>query len=138
MSNEDDVPPPGPKWLLDGSGNRDRAKRSNKAERRVASSLGGRRIARSGAKQWSSGDYKTTDRGDIRTPLLHVEHKRTDRESMSVKKEWLDKVSKGAARVDKTPALVLTFEERGKPPSDWILLPLEVAAKKLGVEVPED
>lgn len=124
-----------PKWLANESGNRTRAKRSNTAERRVASALGGKRIARSGAKSWSASDYKTTDRGDIQTPLLHVEHKRTDRASMSLQREWLEKVTAGARRTDRAPALVVTFDQPHQPPQDWLMLPLEVARRLLGIEV---
>ena len=134
----DDDPPkrPAPKWLTDDYGNLDRAKRSNTHERRIAGQLGGKRIARSGAKAWSKWD-KTTERGDIKTPDLHVEHKRTDNESMSIKKDWLVQVTEGAERVGKDPALVITFEDptRGKV-IDWILMPLDVAKRRLGI--PDD
>jgi hypothetical protein len=123
---------PGPKWLTDEHGNNERAKRSRVHETRVAKAFGGRRIAQSGSKRWSKWD-KTTDQGDISTPIFHLEHKRTDNASMSLKKEWLDKVSDGAKRVGKDPGIVLTFEDPVKRKiEDWVLVPLAVAQRRLG------
>lgn len=133
MSDEKPVPKrPGPKWLTDDHGNNDRAKRSRVHETRVAKAFGGRRIAQSGAKRWSKWD-KTTDQGDISTPIFHLEHKRTDNASLSLKKEWLDKVSDGAKRVGKDPGIVITFEDpvKGKV-EDWVLVPIGVAQRRLG------
>ena len=126
------VASPKPKWLTDDHGNHDRARRSRKHEQRIATAMGGRRIARSGGKAWSRWD-KTTDQGDIKTPIFHLEHKRTDKDSMSVKKEWLDKVSDGAQRVGKDPGVVITFEDpvKGKV-EDWVLVPLAVAKRRMG------
>lgn len=123
--------PKGPrlKWLED---NHDRARRSNKHERRIGQKMGGRRLPGSGGKQWSASD-KNTHRGDVQTPVLLIEHKRTDKQSMAVKKEWLDKVRAGAERVMRDPALILTFEHDGKV-DDWIMLPLDVARRLLGIE----
>jgi hypothetical protein len=127
-----------PKWLTDEHGNHDRAVRSRKHEQRVAKALGGRRIAQSGARRWSKWD-KTTDQGDVSTPEFHVEHKRTDKDSMSVKKEWLAKVSDGAKRAGKDPAIVFTYEDpvRGTV-EDWIAVPLAVAQRRLGYTPPKE
>lgn len=116
--------------------NHDRARRSNKQERRVASRLGGRRIRNSGGARWSRHDYSTDD-GDVATPEFHVEQKSTQKKSISVKREWLDKVREGARKFGKDPALVLTFDDPNKPaqpPEDWICVPLEVAQRVLGYE----
>lgn len=139
MATKNDDPTPGSqktlrplKWLEEP--NNDRARRSRKQEDRIAKKLGGRRLRRSGGSQWSKYD-RSTDDGDITTPVFHVEHKRTDNKSMGVKKEWLDKVREGARKFGKDPALVITFEEPSKPsvpPEDWILIPLDVARRVLG------
>lgn len=105
--------------------NYDRVKRSKKHEQRLGKRLGGRRLARSGGQAWSKWD-KATAKGDISAPTLHLEHKRTDAESISVKKEWLVKVSEGARRVGKDPGLVITFEKIGSKPMDWVLIPLDL------------
>lgn len=71
------------------------------------------------------------------TPDLHVEHKRTDKKSMSIKREWLDKVKEGARKFGKIPALALTFENPAKPqspPEDWILLPMSAVQRMLGLK----
>lgn len=122
------------KWLSDDSGNSDRAKRSKKHEQRIATKLGGKRYKASGAERWSKWDKKTA-RGDISTPTLHVEHKRTDRLSMSLKREWLDKVMAGARDQCKDPAMVLTFEDPdGKNPQDWVLIPMDVLLRLMEKE----
>ena len=124
------------KWLEEP--NHERARRSRYQETRVADKLGGRRLPNSGAKFWSKRSKVfsgSTDDGDLATPEFHVEHKRTDNKSMSIKRDWLDKVSEGANRVGKAPALVITFERPAKPnspPEDWLVIPLEVARRILG------
>jgi len=125
---------PKPKWL--DNPNHDRAKRSNRHERRVASEMGGQRIRNSGGARWSKHDHNTDD-GDVATPDFHVEAKRTDRKSMSIKREWLDKVRSGARKFGKDPAVVLTFERPKQPselPEDWIMMPLDVAKRLLGYD----
>ena len=142
MADEKDDPTDGKrltlKWL--DNPNHERARRSTKQENRIAKKLGGRRLPRSGGKYWSKYD-KSTDDGDLSTPEFHVEHKRTDKKSMSVKREWLEKVKEGARKFGKDPALVITFQEPNKPYSedeDWILLPLEVVRRVLGYKDDED
>lgn len=110
--------------------NYDRYKRSKKHENRLSKRLGGKRLPRSGGMAWSRWD-KTTAQGDVSLPDFHLEHKRTECESMSVKHDWLRKVADGARRVGKDPALGVTFEERGKAPDDWIMMPLDVFERLL-------
>lgn len=122
------------KWLEND--NHDKARRSRKQEERIAKKLGGYRLRVSGGAHWSKYD-KTTEDGDIATPELHIEHKRTDKKSLSIKREWLDKVKEGARKFSKTPALVITFEDPHKPynnPEDWIVLPLEVVERLLKID----
>ena len=143
MADEKDDPTSGRlqlKWLENN--NLGKATRSRKNEDRVAAKMGGRRLPGSGGKYWSKYDTgegvgfgMATDDGDLATPEFLVEHKRTDNKSMSIKRDWLDKVKEGATRVGKDPALVITFERPAKPGSpaeDWILMPLEVARRVLG------
>ena len=130
----DTSPPkkPSPKWLTEKTGNFDRARRSKAHETRVAEALGGRRIPRSGAKRWSKWD-KETDRGDVETPDFHLEHKRTDRLSLSLKKAWLDQIREGAKRVVKDPGVVVTFEDAKGRSDAWLLVSLSVAQRRLGL-----
>jgi hypothetical protein len=55
-----------------------------------------------------------------------LEHKRTDKKSMILERAWLDKVRAGARRLAKEPALGITFEQKLRPPEDWVLIPLDV------------
>jgi hypothetical protein len=129
-----DDPPkkPSPKWLSDEHGNKDRARRSNTHERRVAALLPkGKRLPQSGGRKWSKNDGNTS-RGDVQSVHFLVEHKRTDLLSMSLKREWLEKVRGGAARILRDPAIVVTFEYPSGRCDDWIMVPLDVARRRMG------
>lgn len=110
--------------------NYDKYKRSKKHEDRLGKRLGGKRIPRSGGMAWSKWDSSTAG-GDISVPDFHIEHKRTDCKSMSVQHEWLTKVSEGARKVGKDPALAVTFEKKGQFLDDWIMIPLDVFERLL-------
>ena len=137
MPDDEGPKRPEPKWLSDTTGNQQRARRSNKAERRDAKAIGGKRISGSGNRIWSSSRSKT-DRGDISTPEFHVEHKRTERESLSIKRDWLEKVADGAEDVSKDPALLIAFERPHEPPYRWVMVPLEVAQRRWGMRGDDD
>jgi hypothetical protein len=122
MSSDEPARKPVPKYL---EPNHDKYKRSKKHEDRLAKKLGGKRLPRSGGLSWSRWD-STTAQGDLSTKELHLEHKRTDAASMSVKKDWLEKVADGARRTGKDPGLMITFEKKGVPPMDWVMIPLDV------------
>lgn len=131
---------PRPRIYDDAHGNR--FGRSKQHEHRIADELGGRRVARSGGMPWSSYDEKNregktlTNGGDIKTPELMVEHKRTDMQSMSLKREWLDGVKQGAKMALRDPAIVITFEDNlsERPPEDWIMVPLAVWKRRAAKE----
>ena len=127
MADEDEpLKKPSPRWLEKYGDNRNRAKRSRKHEERVSSSLGGRKLPRSGGRLWSPDDH-TTDDGDLGTPDFHVEHKGTITGTMSLKKEWCDKVRRGARKTAKDPAICFTFETpNGRKKEDWMAMPIEV------------
>ena len=137
MSDDDRV---GPKFLNE---KRTQSRGTKPAEKRIARSLGGRRVSGSGATPVSQragvfgrskfggkaerGKTVTRD-GDVATDELHIEHKRTKTNSISVSKKILEKVRRGAARRGATPAMVLTFEGPGGS-DDWILLPRSVYSR---------
>ena len=100
-----------------------RVKKSKKEEERIAKEMGGRRLPRSGGMQWSKWDKKTA-KGDISTPDFHLEHKETEKQSISIKRDWLKKVVEGAQAAMKTPALVVTFIE-GRRREDWAMIRLD-------------
>jgi Holliday junction resolvase len=69
-----------------------------------------------------------TMNGDLVLPDFWVEHKRTDTATMSIKREWWEKLVEGARTSGREPALLVTFEKKASPsskPLDLVLLPLE-------------
>ena len=126
-----DPPRKVPRFLTPAGDNAERPKRSKQHEKRIGRLMGGKRIPRSGGTRWSVHDAKTA-RGDVSTPDFHLEHKRTDCASLILKREWLEKVREGARDVLKDPGVVITFETKGKV-DDWILVPLDVARRRLGL-----
>jgi hypothetical protein len=116
-----------------GNANAERFRRSKAHENRIAGKLGGSRLARSGGLPWSKHD-STTAGGDIKTKGWHLEHKRTEHDSMSIKKEWLHKVSAAARQRAKDPGLVVTFENKLAAPEDWVLIPMAVYQRLTGQE----
>jgi hypothetical protein len=119
--------------------NYDRVKKSTREERKVAKRLGGRTHKRSGGLPWSRHD-STTAQGDVTTPDLHIEHKRAEpgTKSIGVTRAWLAKVTEGAKRRIKTPAMVLHFEKAQGHEEDWLMMPLDVAERLLAVLREED
>jgi hypothetical protein len=118
--------------------NYDRFKRSKKHEQRLAKRMGGKRLPRSGGGAWGSqnglaGWDKTTKQADFTIPDFVSEHKRTVKASMTLERDWLKKVSDGARRAGKDPSLFVTFEEEGKKPLDWVMIPLDVFEQLLAI-----
>jgi len=93
----------------------------------IADELGGRRHRGSGSSPWLKGDVSADPLG-LGAEVL-VECKATSAASMSVKAEWLAKVTKEAEeRAGRIPALAIRFErlEELAPGAerDWIAVPL--------------
>lgn len=126
-----------PKWM---DPNYDRYKRSKKHEQRLASKFGGKRLPQSGAKRLSKYAIRAqtslserpetiTLNGDLSIGDFWVEHKRTETETMSIKKDWWLKVCDGARAAGQEPALFVTFEQRSSPsskPIDLVVVPIDV------------
>ena len=90
---------------------------SQKHERRVESKVGGRRQAGSGNQQWAKGDIKTD------THL--IECKTTEKKSMSIKAEWLAKITEEAQMEGRMPAVQISFENmQAGVDKDWIMVPM--------------
>lgn len=91
------------------------------AERKAASRLKGQLTPASGAKVGA--------KGDIRKGAFLIESKATNKESLSLKRAWLDKISKEALDTGKDPALIIQFVDglghtsRG---SSWVCIPERV------------
>jgi len=89
--------------------NTDKLHKSRIQEKKLGSKMGGRVQPASGAIPMH--------KGDVRTPTYIIEAKRTDKKQMTLKEEWLSKISKEAARADKIP--MLAIEIGGKR---WVIL----------------
>ena len=77
---------------------------SNKQEKHVAKAVGGKQTANSGATMFSKGDVRLNDW------LLECKTKTSPSQSISIKKEWLDKNEEEAFSMNKHhSALVFNF-----------------------------
>jgi hypothetical protein len=65
---------------------------------------------RSGAGKWR--------KADVRTQLTLVENKRTDKQSMVLKADWLDKIRREAYAEGLVPVVGIEISGR-----EWVLLP---------------
>jgi hypothetical protein len=93
-------------------------KKSKKQEKRLADKLGGKRQKGSGSQPYSKGDVRCTD--------LLAEAKRTDKKSISIKVQYLEKIVKEATSYDCIPAVAIAFEDTPLlVPKDWVLVPAE-------------
>lgn len=76
---------------------------SDAQEKRLeAKHAGGQRSAASGAF-WSR-------KGDVRTDMFLIEAKATAKKSMSIKKEWLEKIRREAIMESRMPLLVVEID----------------------------
>lgn len=88
-----------------------------KQERRLADSAKrGREQPRSGA-----GDVL---KGDVDADSLLIEAKYTDKKSLSIKRAWLEKITREATALGKYPALAIEFGDMPPgTPRDWVMVP---------------
>lgn len=113
----------------------DRKRTGIRAEKKAAKRLGGAAIPGSGAMDGFKGDI---DRKDYL-----IENKSSvGNKSISLKHEWLRKISDEARSVGKTPALAVQFtDSEGRPrdsASAWVVIPEWLFREAFGdVEVPE-
>lgn len=93
-----------------------------KAEKRTATRMGTKPRAGSGSIE----GYK----GDIELAEFLVENKCTEHKSISLKYDWLEKISKEALAETKEPALAIQFcDLNGVPRSEmgtWVMIPERV------------
>ena len=98
--------------------NRGTHKHGQKSERKTAKRLGGTTRPGSGAVAGAKGDILLTD--------YLVENKSTEHKSISLKLEWLDKISVEAREEGKAPALAIQFVDKAgnsKKRGRWVLIP---------------
>jgi hypothetical protein len=121
--------------------------RSRKQEKRIAAMVGARRLPASGAMLASKHRQKSAG-GDMTSGDFHIEHKMTERKSLAIQYEWLERVTEEAQRINRDPALILTFmpdaayahggvSPNMRPQKDWMLVPVRVL-KRLGVLPADD
>lgn len=89
-------------------------------ENRIAKAVNGKKQAGSG-----NNDYK---KGDVDSKSFLIECKTTKYKSMSVKAQWLDKISDEALMEQKHPALAVQMKTK-RAEKDWIMIPLSVFQK---------
>jgi len=87
------------------------------AERKTAKRLGARVIPGSGAM--------ASAKGDLVLPTWLVENKATINASISVKLEWLHKISQEATEIGKKPAVTIQFVDKmgnSDPRDRWVMV----------------
>ena len=90
--------------------------RSKRQEKELAYRVGGRTVIASG-----SLDVK----GDVRKKrVLRIEAKTTGNKSFSVTREMVRKIEEAAMASDEMPALVVEFNDNGKPVSSVAVVPV--------------
>lgn len=93
-------------------------KPGRKSEKRLTKKFGGRETPASGAMPGA--------KGDISFDRILLEAKATTKDSLSVKFEWLAKITREARSENKVPALSVSFvKEDGTAVDngDWVLVP---------------
>lgn len=95
-------------------------KAGRQSEKSVAKKLGGSLTPASGAGQ---------SKGDIQLGDFMLECKSTKTDTLSIRRDWLQKVFREALSAGKTPALSLAFTDdtgKSKQHSEWVCVPLSV------------
>ena len=98
--------------------NRGTHKHGQKSERKTAKRLGGITRPGSGAVAGAKGDILLSD--------YLVENKSTEHKSLSIKLEWLDKISVEAREEGKAPALSIQFVDKAGNSlrhARWVMIP---------------
>ena len=89
---------------------------SSKQEKQVAKAIGGKKVPNSGAIMFGAGDV-TTDKW-----LLECKTCTSEKQSFSIKREWLDKNEEEAFSMGKEhSALVFNFGESHYPKNYYII-----------------
>lgn len=89
---------------------------SNKQEKHVAKAIGGKQVANSGATKFSKGDVRSD------TWLIECKTKTSPSQSMSIKKEWIDKNEEEAFAMGKPhSALCFSFGDLHNDKQYYIL-----------------
>lgn len=102
-------------------------------EARIASRLGGKRVAGSGSSMYSKGDVRDVEACCEEDSSEKIEFlfecKQTAHASLSIKWEWLRKITDEAGAVQKEPALAIEIKGGPNDPCcdrDWVLVPVRI------------
>ena len=98
-------------------------------EDRVAARTGGKRVRGSGASMYSKGDVRSVPAGDTE---FMIECKQTIHKSISIKWDWLKKITNEAMAQQCEPAVSIEIKggtEDGLTDRDWVMIPLRVFNK---------
>jgi hypothetical protein len=101
-------------------------------EARIAERIGGKRVSGSGASFYSKGDVRDVQINGID---FLIEAKQTKHSSISVKWEWLKKITDEAQAKQCEPALSIEIkggEDDPRVDRDWIMCPMRVWEKLNG------
>ena len=111
-----------PKWMSEHEGD------PTSQENRVAKSIGGKRQRGSGASVYAKGDVKQASHKSHDLESFLVECKQTKHASMSIKGDWLAKISKEAFAAGLEPALAFQIKGCADPmmEQDWVAVPMSV------------
>ena len=94
-------------------------KQANEREKRIAKDLGGSAVPASGSLDGA--------KGDVSTDQFLIDSKHTSSKSMIVTSKMLNKISKEAREIGKTPALILELGEVQLGTSkEWVCIPKRV------------
>lgn len=91
-------------------------------EERVAQSI-------SQAKVVTGSGRSMYAKGDVKADEFLIECKFTNKRSLSIKGEWLAKITEEAQAIGKKPALAIQIngtENKGLSETDWIAVPMSV------------
>lgn len=119
-----------PKWL-EGDEKSPSLVISQKQEKRLAKQYGGRTTAGSGNKR-TKGDVQAYYKSGV-TPKL-IEAKITDKDSMKVQREWLEKISKEAFQQGSEPVFVFGFTRAEFGAKEWAAVPAERLKELFDIE----
>lgn len=99
------------------------------SEKKAAKRLGARQTRYSGAM--------ATERGDMELAQFKIEAKSSTKDSISIKLDWLAKISQEAQQEGLTPALSVSFVHGSGEPrafGTWVAVPEDVFRKLIGAE----
>ena len=103
-------------------------------ENKLAKKFGGKRVRGSGSSKFSKADIRDVscmnNNGDVVDFL--VECKQTDKASISIKLEWLKKITRQANAVEQEPAVAVEIKGGSNDPlceRNWVMIPARVFEK---------